>query len=341
MLTDSFGRTIRYLRVSVTDRCNLFCRYCRLSTEEILPNNKEILDFDELVRLLRIFLELGIERIRLTGGEPLLRRNLVGLVRTVSRLPGLQELTLTTNALLLERYAAALQAAGLRRVNISLDSLDPDIFDTITRREGAAPTPGTGLPAVLAGIAAAIRVGLHPVKVNMVVMRGINDHEIPAMVLFAQQQGVLLRFIETMPIGEAGVGMTDHFMPAEEILARIHHHFGSQLLPATADKDAGPARYFSRAGTEAAIGVISARSQHFCSSCNRMRLTAKGNLVYCLGRQDRMDLKSLLRTGASDAELKTAIRAAVDLKPERHAFAMQEGATPHSAIHAAMSALGG
>ena len=337
MLTDSFGRTIRYLRVSVTDRCNLFCQYCRLSTEEILPNNQEILNFDELVRLLRIFLELGIERIRLTGGEPLLRRNLVGLVRTVSQLPGLQEITLTTNALLLERYAAALQAAGLRRVNISLDTLDPKIFDSITQRDGSARTAAEGLPTVLAGIAAAVRVGLQPVKVNMVVMRGINDHEIPAMVHFAQQQGLLLRFIETMPIGEAGVGVTNHFISSDEILDRIRHHFGNHLLPVKTEENAGPARYFNQKGTEAAVGVISARSRHFCTSCNRMRLTAKGSLVYCLGRQDRMDLKTLLRSGASDTALKTAIRAAVDLKPERHEFEAQEPPTPHSA----MSALGG
>lgn len=330
MLTDAFGRTIRYLRVSVTDRCNLFCTYCRLPNEKMLPNNREMLDFDEIVRLIRLFLELGIDRIRLTGGEPLLRRNIVALVQALTQLPGLRELTLTTNALLLERYASDLRAAGLHRVNISLDTLNPDTFEQITQRStrlqqinGHTPTHPEGLPAVLAGIAAAVRVGLKPVKVNMVVMRGINDHEIPAMVLFAQQQGLLLRFIETMPIGEAGLDMADHFIPAETILSQIQTHFGSLLVP-TEQSGSGPARYFNLAGTEANIGVISARSRHFCDTCNRMRLTSKGGLVYCLGQDDRMDLKKPLRNGASDAEIKQTIQDAVLLKPERHTFEQQE-----------------
>ncbi len=341
MLTDPFGRVIRYLRVSVTDRCNLFCTYCRLSTEDILPNNRELLDFGEIVRLVRLFLELGVERIRLTGGEPLLRRHVVDLVRTLAPLPGLHELALTTNALLLERHAAPLRAAGLHRVNISLDTLHSDTFDSITQRHKAGPMADRaeerGLPTVLAGIAAAVRVGLHPVKVNMVVMRGINDHEIPEMVLFAQRQGLVLRFIETMPVGEAGLDMTDRFVPADAILERIRAHFGSQLLPIQPKCGSGPARYFRLAGTEAEVGVISARSRHFCATCNRMRLTAQGSLVYCLGQEDRMDFKSLLRNGADDAAIKTAIRAAVALKPERHTFE-QQNARRHAAR---MSALGG
>lgn len=343
MLTDTFGRTIRYLRVSVTDRCNLFCTYCRLPNEKRLPNNRELLDFGEIVRLIRLFLELGVERIRLTGGEPLLRRNIVALVQALTPLPGLQELTLTTNAVLLERYAAELHAAGLHRVNISLDTLNPDTFERITQRStglqpmsGHDPAHPMGLPAVLAGIAAALRVGLRPVKVNMVVMRGINDHEIPDMVLFAQQQGLLLRFIETMPIGEAGQDMANHFIPAEAILDQIQSHFGSQLVP-TEQSGSGPARYFHLAGTEANIGVISARSRHFCDTCNRMRLTSKGGLVYCLGRDDRMDLKQPLRSGASDGELKHYIREAVSLKPERHTFEQQEALKRATR----MSALGG
>ncbi|MBF0583203.1 MAG: GTP 3',8-cyclase MoaA [Magnetococcales bacterium] len=339
MLTDAFGRTIRYLRVSVTDRCNLFCSYCRLPGEAILPNNQEILNFGEIVRLIRLFLELGVERIRLTGGEPLLRRNIVGLVQALAQLPGLQELTLTTNALLLERYAAALKTAGLQRVNISLDTLNPETFDRITQHNSLSKenlSYRTGLPAVLAGIAAALRVGLQPVKVNMVVMRGINDHEIPAMLSFAQQQGVLLRFIETMPVGEAGLDMADLFVPADQILDQIHRHFGSQLLPIE-QPGSGPARYFNLEGTTANVGVISARSRHFCNTCNRMRLTSKGKLVYCLGRQDRMDLKQPMRDGASDAELKQHIQQAVALKPERHTFEQEEN--PHIGAH--MSALGG
>ena len=318
MLTDSFGRTIRYLRVSVTDRCNLYCTYCRLTTEKIVPNHKNTLTSEEIIRLVRLFVELGVERIRLTGGEPLLRRNIVGLVRELAAIPGLQELSLSTNALLLERYAIPLREAGLQRVNISLDSLDPDTFSQLTKA-------GNSLPAVLAGIKAAARAGLYPIKVNMVVMRGVNAHEIPAMVLFAKEQGLVLRFIETMPIGEAGLNVSQHFMPAEEILESIRTHLGALLTPVQpssqrVQQGAGPARYFLVSKTGAEVGIISARSQHFCDSCNRMRLTSQGALVYCLGQEDQMDLKTPLRQGASDEQLKTYIRQAVDLKPERHGF---------------------
>ena len=351
MLTDSFGRIIRYLRVSVTDRCNLFCTYCRLPTEEIFPSKQNLLSFDEIIRLVRIFLELGVERIRLTGGEPLLRRNIVDLVQQLAALPGLVELALSTNALLLERYAVPLRAAGLQRVNISLDSLNPETFASLTQRKktGAdghaladylAAQNSTHLSAVLAGIKAAMDAGLRPVKVNMVVMRGINEHEIPDMVIFAKEQNLVLRFIETMPVGEAGLGVSEHFVPAEEILNIIRSHFGTQLLPVTQtagqlQRGSGPARYFFLAGTSAEVGVISARSQHFCDTCNRMRLTSQGSLVYCLGREDRMDLKIPLRNGASDAELKIHIQQAVSLKPKQHAFEQldaQRKATQMSAL---------
>jgi cyclic pyranopterin phosphate synthase len=343
VLIDSFGRHIRYLRVSVTDRCNLFCTYCRLPNETLLPNNQELLSFAELVRLLRIFLELGIERIRLTGGEPLLRRNLVGLVQEIAQLPGLQELALTTNALLLARFASALKNAGLQRVNISLDSLNPETFDQITQRHLLRPEllstrpEQLGLATVLAGIEAALQAGLHPVKINMVVMRGINDGEIADMVQFAQQRGLLLRFIETMPVGVAGQEMAGLFMPAEEILARIQSHFASQLIPVSGEQGSGPARYFRLADSTAEVGVISARSRHFCDTCNRMRLTSKGALVYCLGRSDRMDLKQHLRAGASDAEIKNIIFSAIALKPKQHEFEEKERYRPSNR----MSALGG
>ena len=367
MLTDSFGRTIRYLRVSVTDRCNLFCSYCRLPSEPTLPNNKNLLNFEEITRLIRLFIELGIERIRLTGGEPLLRKNIVDLVKQVAALPGLQELALSTNALLLERYAQPLREAGLHRVNISLDSLTPEIFTSLTQSQpqplpqslqsGGRSLPvaksspigspvghnkNTSLAQVLAGIKAAGDAGLNPVKVNMVVMRGINDHEIANMVTFAMRQGVILRFIETMPVGEAGLGVSGHFMPAEEILDVIRDHFGTQLLPVVhrtgkLRHGSGPARYFTLSGTGAEVGVISARSRHFCETCNRMRLTSKGGLVYCLGREDRMDLKTPLRQGASDQQMKAHIQEAVSLKPERHAFEQldAQGKSNH------MAALGG
>lgn len=302
MLVDSFGRTIRYLRVSVTDRCNLFCTYCRLPTEEVFSKNRELLDFDEIVRLVRLFLTLGVECIRLTGGEPLMRRNIIELVRALANLPGLKELALSSNALLLGRYAVPLREAGLHRVNISLDSLDPKTFSNLTQRKKSgqqdktqqeahatsfpdAPKKETHLSSVLTGIKAATQAGLHPVKVNMVVMRGINEHEIPNMVTFAQEHGVVLRFIETMPVGGAGLNVSGHFMPAEDILDVIRNHFGTQLLPVqhaagnsgAMAQGSGPARYFLVSKTGAEVGIISARSQHFCSTCNRMRLTSKGS----------------------------------------------------------------
>ncbi len=328
-LIDAFGRSIRYLRVSVTDRCNLHCDYCRRSTENKLPNNRELLSLDEMGRLVRIFVELGVERIRLTGGEPLLRRNLVSLVRELSAIAGLKELSLSSNALLLARFARGLKEAGLKRVNISLDSLDPQTF--------AAITGGGSLQLVIDGIDAAIDAGLHPVKINMVVMRGINDHEVPAVVDFARQRGVLLRFIETMPIGDAGRDTAERFISAEDILSGIRQRFGTELLPVRQSRGAGPARYFRFEGTDAEIGVISARSRHFCDTCNRMRLTAKGALVFCLGRNERIELKEALRSGVDDAAIKRLISEAIILKPESHRFNEPgKGASPNL-----MSALGG
>lgn len=312
ILTDRFNRVIRYLRVSVTDRCNFNCNYCRIQNEEIVPNNQNLLTFDETTRLCRIFASMGVERFRLTGGEPLVRRNVVSLVEQLAKLPGVQELSLSSNALLLGRFAPALKKAGLHRVNISLDSLNPDTFKEITQ--------GGELKTVIQGIEAALKVGLHPVKVNMVVMRGINDHEIAPMVTFAKERGVVLRFIETMPVGRAGKGVSDRFVSAEEILGIIKTHFGTQLIDVNQKRGSGPARYFRLFDTQTEVGVISARSQHFCDGCNRMRLTSKGELVYCLGGKDQMDLKTPMRNGATDDDIHSLILHAVSLKPEKHQF---------------------
>ncbi|MBF0181029.1 MAG: GTP 3',8-cyclase MoaA [Magnetococcales bacterium] len=313
-LIDTFGRTIRYLRISVTDRCNMRCDYCRPSVEPMLPDHAALLTLEEIARLARLFVGLGVERFRLTGGEPLLRRNLLSLARELGAMPGLTELSLTTNALLLARFAHDLRAAGVRRVNISLDSLTPEIFARITR--------GGDLAQVLAGIDAALEAGLAPVKVNMVVMRGVNAHEIPAMIRFAARRGVVLRFIETMPIGDAGSLFPERFISAGEILGIAREAFGQDPLPAEpgVGVGAGPARYFRIEGTGAEVGVIAARSRHFCDTCNRMRLTSRGGLVLCLGAMDVVDLKTPLRAGASDEALMAMIRAAVAMKPARHHF---------------------
>ncbi|MBF0613846.1 MAG: GTP 3',8-cyclase MoaA [Magnetococcales bacterium] len=330
-LIDSFGRAIRYLRVSVTDRCNLQCDYCRPAGEPILPTHEQLLTLEEIARLGRIFVGLGIDRIRLTGGEPLLRRNLVTLVGNLAAIPGLHELSLTTNALLLDRFALALRQAGLQRVNISLDTLDPATFFRITQ--------GGDVLRVLAGIEAAVAAGLHPVKINMVVMRGVNDHEIPNMIAFAVQHGLVLRFIETMPVGRAGLNSAERYVSADEIVALARAGDGQEWIPVLHPKEqgSGPARYFRIPGSMAEVGIISARSRHFCDTCNRMRLTSRGELVLCLGGMDQVDLKTSMRGGATDAELAALILDAVLRKPQRHHFEL--GADSGSAWN--MSGLGG
>ncbi|MEG3640039.1 GTP 3',8-cyclase MoaA [Magnetococcus sp. PR-3] len=324
-LVDRYNRTISYLRVSVSEQCNMRCNYCRVPDQETQVRD-QWLSFAELTRLLGRFAHLGIGRFRLTGGEPLVRKDLSQLVENLNLLPGIEEISLSTNGLLLPRFAKDLKRAGIGRVNISLDSLDPQGFQKIC---GDVGTPDE----VKAGILAAVEAGLTPVKVNMVVMGGVNDHEIPNMVAFAREYGLVLRFIETMPIGEAGQQVMGSYLSSEEILERVALAVGAKdLIPVTGFKGPGPARYY-RIG-DAEVGVISAMSQHFCETCNRMRLTADGQLVLCLGQHDRVDLKTPLRQEVSDEELDRLILAAVDAKPKAHDF--MDSASPH-----AMTSLGG
>ena len=311
-LVDSFGRRIDYLRVSVTDRCNYRCFYCRPNGARADGSHHEFLGHEELAHLIRLFSELGVHKVRLTGGDPLLRRNLAGLVSMLDRLPGITDLSLSTNGHLLERFAATLKDAGIHRVNISLDSLDPKTFSAITR--------GGDLGQVLAGIDAALAAGLAPVKLNMVVMKGINEHEINTMLDFALERDLDLRMIETMPMGTAGAGSMVHYYPAARILERVRQHFGAQLVPLQAHRGPGPARYYQVGSSTMKIGVISAISRHFCETCNRVRLTARGDLVLCLGNRDRVSLRDALQSGRSDAEIRQEILAAIAGKPEQHNF---------------------
>ncbi|ABK44007.1 GTP cyclohydrolase subunit MoaA [Magnetococcus marinus MC-1] len=324
-LVDRFNRTISYLRVSVSEQCNMRCNYCRVPEQES-QLREQWLSFAELSRLLARFAQLGIGRFRLTGGEPLVRKDLAQLVAGLHQLAGVEEISLSTNGLLLPRFAKALKEAGIARVNISLDSLDPSGFQKICGDVGSPDE-------VKAGILAALEAGLTPVKVNMVVMGGVNDHEIPHMVTFAREHGLTLRFIETMPIGKAGQQVMGSYLSSDAILERVRQAVGAQaLIPITGFKGPGPACYY-RIG-DAEVGVISAMSRHFCDTCNRMRLTADGHLVLCLGQQDRVDLKTPLREGASDAQLDEIILTAVQAKPKAHDFL--QSASPH-----AMTALGG
>lgn len=328
-LLDSYQRPITYLRLSVTDRCNYRCFYCIPGEGPDWENREEFLDYAELVRLVRLFSELGVSQVRITGGEPLVRRGLPEFIATLHALPELRDMSLSTNAHLLAEQAQRLHQAGIKRVNISLDSLDPDRFREVTCNGE--------LSAVLAGIDAALAVGMHPVKLNMVVMRGINDQEIPAMLDYAVAKGAQLRFIETMPVGRAGREGVRYHLPAEAILQRLRAYCGEQLIPVSETRGAGPARYYQIGNSPVRIGVISALSQHFCDTCNRVRLTARGDLVLCLGQEDRLSLRDPLRNGLDDAQIKQLILEAIARKPKAHDFTRDPGRV---ALRQ-MSALGG
>lgn len=311
-LVDPFDRKIEYLRVSVTDKCNYRCGYC-MPEQGVHPegNHKEYLSYDELTRIIKAFSELGVKKVRLTGGEPLVRKGLAGFAADLKALAGIEDIALSSNAHHLDKHAQAL-SKSINRVNISIDSLNPVKFEQITR--------GGDLEKVMNGIDAALAHGMKPVKLNMVVMQGTNDDEIEAMVDFGIRKGVEVRFIETMPIGPAGVSMMDQHYATDKILKRVRDHVGSDLIPCSSRSHDGPARNYLIAGTDAKIGVISAVSQHFCETCNRVRLTARGFLALCLGQEDGVDLRAPLRAGVTDEALRQIIIDAIAKKPERHFF---------------------
>ena len=323
-LIDNYGRKIEYLRLSVTDRCNYRCFYCLPPTGNCFVDRDELLHYEEIVRLMRVFTELGVSKVRITGGEPLVRRDLIGLIGELSKLE-LEDISLSTNGELLQQFAPQLVKSGVGRVNISLDTLKPEAFTEVTR---------TGkLDRVIDGIDAAIACGMDPVKLNMVVMKGVNDQEIEAMLEFAAEHRVHLRFIETMPLGMHGGKAMDHFYPAEKILKRVRSFYGSDLVPVKGVKGAGPARSYKVASGDQTIGVISAVSRHFCEGCNRVRLTAKGELVLCLGQENQFDLKGVMRAGATDEELKEVIFEAIFRKPKAHDFSSGKIVVSHKMSH--------
>lgn len=311
MLSDRFGRSIDYLRLSVTDRCDLRCTYCIPKGFKGFEEPKHWLSFDEIERLLSVFARLGASRIRLTGGEPLLRRNLPELAGRIARLPGIRDLSLSTNATRLGRHAQALKAAGVSRINVSLDSLDRSCMEKITGRDS--------LEQILDGIMAGKAAGFEPIKINMVAMRGVNDHEIDAMAAFCIEHGFILRLIETMPMG--ATGRDAGFLDLGPIRARLTRKFG--LRPQAAELGGGPARYLATEDGRANVGFITPMSQHFCATCNRVRLAVDGTLYLCLGQEEKFEFRPLLRGGASDAELEAAIRTAIELKPQQHEFREQ------------------
>jgi len=307
-LTDPFGRTIEYVRLSVTDRCDLRCHYCMPQGFSDFEAPEHWLTFDEIERVIGAFGRLGVKRLRLTGGEPLVRKGLPELAARLSALPGIDDLSLSSNAVQLARHAEALYRGGVRRLNISLDTLRPERFTAITQGR---------LDKVLAGLMAAKAAGFAPIKINMVVMKGVNDDEVEEMVDFCLEHGFTLRFIETMPMGDSGRHAADHFIDLNEIKQRLMQHF--ELLPGVMP-GGGPARYMQVAGTSLNIGFITPISQHFCESCNRVRLTVDGTLLLCLGQEHSLALRPLLRDGISDTGLEEAIVEAIARKPERHEF---------------------
>jgi len=307
LLTDRFGRRIEYLRLSVTDRCDLRCAYCMPSDFSGYEEPEQWLNFDEIERLVGLFARFGLRRLRLTGGEPLMRNGLARLARRIKAIPGINDLSLSTNGTQLRKHGQALHDAGVDRLNVSLDTLQPARFTEITRRDALAD--------VLAGLATAREIGFTPIKINMVWLAGTNDDELEEMIAFCRDGGFILRLIETMPMGETG--RNSQFASLQPLMASLKERFGliDGMIPG-----GGPARYLVSPDGEFSVGFITPMSQHFCATCNRIRLTVDGMLHLCLGQEDRLDLRKLMRDGESDEAILAAIQVAIDRKPERHEF---------------------
>ncbi|MHB8170154.1 MAG: GTP 3',8-cyclase MoaA [Thermincolia bacterium] len=310
-MQDLFQREINYLRLSITDRCNLRCIYCMPQEGVALSHHEDILRFEELERIVRSAVRIGIRKVRLTGGEPLVRKGLVEFISRLAAIPEIDDLALTTNGMLLAGQAKALKEAGLNRVNLSLDTLRGDRFVEITR--------GGKLADVLLGIKEALAVGLEPVKANMVVMKGFNDDEVLDFARMTQEFPIHIRFVELMPVGESDNWCKDRHIPVKEIKKMLDPM--GKMERAKVGAGNGPAKYFRIPGAPGTIGFISAISSHFCDSCNRLRVTSEGKLRLCLHSKSEVDLKGPLRQGASEEELAQIMAEAVKDKPKRHTMA--------------------
>ncbi len=329
-MVDPFGRSISYLRVSVTDRCDFRCTYCMAEDMTFLPK-KDLLSLEELDRLCTVFIEKGVRKLRLTGGEPLVRKNIMHLVRQLSRhlaSGALEELTLTTNGSQLHRFADELAQCGVRRINVSLDTLDPDKFRQITR--------WGDFGRVMMGIEAAERAGLK-IKINAVALKGFNDAELPDMMRWAHGRGMDLTVIETMPMGEIDADRTDQYLPLSQLRAQLERQFTLADIPY---KTGGPARYVEVAETGGRLGFITPMTHNFCESCNRVRLTCTGTLYMCLGQEDAADLRAPLRASEGNELLSSAIDEAIGRKPKGHDFVIDRR-TKRPAVSRHMSVTGG
>lgn len=311
-LIDQFGRTVDYIRLSITDRCDFRCVYCMAEEMTFLPR-EEVLSLEECARLVKVFVSLGVSKVRITGGEPLVRKNALWLFEDIGKLSGLKELVLTTNGSQLEKQAQDLRNAGVKRINISVDSLDASRFKKITR---------TGeLDKVLRGIQAAKLAGFENIKLNTVLMRGFNDDEVESLVDFAVEQAIDISFIEEMPLGEISHNRESTCVSNADTLKRLQSKY--TLIPST-QSTGGPARYWQAANTTTKIGFISPHSHNFCESCNRVRITCKGELYLCLGQENKIDLMPLLRNHPSDNQpLINAILGSMQIKPKGHDFDLQ------------------
>ena len=312
-LIDPHGRQIKYLRVSVTDRCDLRCNYCIPKGFSDFQEPDDWLTFDEMTRVIAAFARLGATQVRLTGGEPLVRKNFPELVNRITAIPELTDLSLSTNATRLAKQATALKQAGIERINVSLDTLNPDKFKRITQGK---------LQKVLDGLQAAKTAGIKPIKINMVVMKGVNDDEVIDMVNYCIDNDFTLRFIETMPMGDTGRDATNQYLSLQVVKQQLADYFS--LIPSEM-RGAGPARYYNIGGTNINIGFITPISQHFCETCNRVRLTVEGTLYLCLGQEHSYPLRDILRSGVTDSQLEQHIIKAIALKPENHEFSENPG----------------
>ena len=328
-LTDGLGRKVTYLRLSVTDRCDLRCVYCMAEHMQFLPK-AEVLSLEELDRVASVFIDLGVRKLRLTGGEPLVRKGIMSLIEGLSRhlaTGALDEITLTTNGTRLTKYAEDLARLGIRRINVSMDTLKPDLFKTLTR--------GGDLALVQAGIDAARAAGLQ-VKLNAVALARDNAAEIPALIQWAHARGMDITLIETMPMGEIDEDRTEQFLSLGAVRAELESFWTLRDLPLSTG---GPARYAEVTQTGGRVGFITPMTHNFCEGCNRVRLTCTGTLHTCLGQEDATDLRAVLRAGGTDADLTVAIAGGLATKPKGHDFRIDRGAAPSVSRH--MSTTGG
>lgn len=310
IMLDKFNREINYLRVSITDRCNLHCVYCRPKEGISLMGHDDILRYEEIMRVVSLAVKMGLIKVRVTGGEPLVRRGFVEFIAALKKIDGLKDISLTTNGILLEEYAQKIFDAGINRINISLDSLDKKKYFRITN--------GGNLDTVLRGIARAEEAGFNPIKINTVLIKGFNDDEALDFARLAAEKPFQIRFIELMPMGKTNLGNIGDYMPTSQLIEKISRNYELEQLKGKKHKSDGPARIFKIKGGQGELGFINPVSEHFCATCNRLRLTSDGKLRACLLTEAEIDLKKALKENCSDAQLEKLIWDAVLLKPKKH-----------------------